>query len=122
LAGHHKLKRYYLPSNRFARPAAMKFGGFLFKLIYMNILQKANEIVNLRSEEKERMYGDFIESMQKASKLSSIMSNKEINVNDCYNVLIALKLARQSHSHKEDNLLDAVAYIGSLNEYLNNLK
>jgi hypothetical protein len=48
------------------------------------------------------MYGDFIESMQKASKLSSIMSNKEINVNDCYNVLIALKLARQSHSHKEE--------------------
>ena len=100
----------------------MKFGGFLFKLICMNILEKANEIVNLRSEEKERMYGDFIESMQKASRLSSIMSNKEINVNDCYNVLIALKLARQSHSHKEDNLLDAVAYIGSLNEYLNNLK
>ena len=73
----------------------------------MNILQKANEIVNLRSEEKER------------AKLASIMSAKEISVNDCYNVLIALKLARQSNMHKEDNLLDAVAYIGSLNDYLN---
>lgn len=88
----------------------------------MNILEKANQIVNLRSEEKERMYGDFIKSMEKTSKLASIMSNKNINVNDCYNVLIALKLARQSHNHKEDNLLDAVAYIGSLNEYLNNIK
>ncbi|WP_353078896.1 DUF6378 domain-containing protein [Flavobacterium sp.] len=85
----------------------------------MNILKKADEIVNLRSEEKERMYGDFIESMKKTSELASIMSNKNINVNDCYNVLIALKLARQSHSHKEDNLLDAVAYLGSLNNYLN---
>lgn len=86
----------------------------------MNILEKANEIVNLRSEEKERQYGDFIQSMKKTAELASIMSNKSINATDCYNVLIALKLARQSHKHKEDNLLDAVAYIGSLNEYLNN--
>jgi hypothetical protein len=85
----------------------------------MNILEKANEIVNLRSEEKSRMYGDFHISMEKTSKLASIMSNKDIDIKDCYNVLIALKLARQSNSHKEDNLLDAVAYLGSLNDYLN---
>ena len=87
----------------------------------MNILEKANEIVNLRTEEKQRMYGDFHKSMKKTSEIASLMSNKNIDVNDCYNVLIALKLARQSHSHKEDNLLDAVAYIGSLNDYLNNI-
>jgi len=85
----------------------------------MNILEKANEIVNLRSEEKARTYGDFHLSMEKTAELASLMSNKIITVNDCYNVLIALKLARQAHSHKEDNLLDAVAYIGSLNDYLN---
>ena len=27
----------------------------------MNILEKANEIINLRSEEKERQYGPFSE-------------------------------------------------------------
>ena len=65
----------------------------------MNILQKANEIVNLRSEEKERTYGDFHLSMEKTAKLASIMSAKEISVNDCYNVLIALKLGRKgSHA------------------------
>jgi len=85
----------------------------------MNILEKANEIVNFRSEEKERQYGDFHESMERTSKLASIMSNKLLDVNDCYNVLIALKLARQSNLHKEDNLLDLVAYVGSLNDYLN---
>jgi hypothetical protein len=85
----------------------------------MNILEKANEIVNLRLEEKERMYGDFHLSMEKTSSIASLLSNKNLTVNDCYNVLIALKLARQSNSHKEDNLLDAVAYIGSLNDYLN---
>jgi hypothetical protein len=85
----------------------------------MNILEKANEIVNLRLEEKERMYGDFHLSMEKTSSIASLLSNKSLDVNDCYNVLIALKLARQSNSHKEDNLLDAVAYMGSLNDYLN---
>ena len=85
----------------------------------MNILKKANEIVNERSEEKERQYGNFIECMTKTARIASELSNKSITTNDAYNVLIALKLARQSHCHKEDNLLDAVAYIGSLNELLN---
>jgi DNA-binding protein H-NS len=85
----------------------------------MNILEKANKIVNFRTEEKDRQYGDFHECMEKTSNLASIMSNKNIDVNDCYNVLIALKLARQSNCHKEDNLLDLVAYTASLNDYLN---
>ena len=33
--------------------------------------------------------------------------------------MIALKLSRESYNHKEDNLLDAVAYIGALNNYEN---
>ncbi len=87
----------------------------------MNILEKANAIVYLRNEEKERMYGDFHACMKKTALISSELSNKEITVIDCYNVLIALKLARQSNAHKEDNLLDAIAYMASLND-LNNLK
>lgn len=88
----------------------------------MNILKKANEIVNERSEEKERQYGNFINCMQKTARLASEFSNKTITTTDAYNVLIALKMARQSNSYKEDNLLDAVAYIGSLNEFLNKQK
>lgn len=87
----------------------------------MNILEKANEIVFLRSEEKERMYGDFHQCMQKTAVIASEMSNKKIDIIDCYNVLIALKLARQANSHKEDNLLDAIAYIASLNELKNKI-
>lgn len=86
----------------------------------MNILKKANEIVNLSSEEKERQYGPFEEGMTKAAKLASIMSNKNITTIDMYNCMVALKLSRQSYNHKEDNLLDAVAYIGSMNNYINN--
>jgi RNase H-fold protein (predicted Holliday junction resolvase) len=84
----------------------------------MNILKQADNIVNKRTEEKDRQYGDFIGCMTKTAQLASVMSDKEITTEDAYNVLIALKLARQSHAHKEDNLLDAVAYLGSLNNYL----
>ena len=86
----------------------------------MNILYEADQIVNHRSEEKERQYGDFQECMTRAAKIASLMSNKQILVTDAYNVLIALKLARQANAHKEDNLLDAVAYIGALNNLLEN--
>lgn len=85
----------------------------------MNILEKANKIVNERAEEKERQYGNFINCMRKTSIIASEMSNKNITIEDAYNILIALKLARQSNAHKEDNLLDAVAYLGSLNNYKN---
>jgi DNA-binding protein H-NS len=86
----------------------------------MNILEKANEIINLRSEEKERQYGPFEQGMEVASKLASLMTNKEITAIDMYKCMIALKLSRESYNHKEDNLLDAVAYLGSLNNYINN--
>lgn len=83
-----------------------------------NILDRANEIVNSRSEEKERQYGSFNECHQKAAEIATILCNKEITKEDTMWILVALKLARESFSHKEDNLLDAVAYIGGVNNML----
>ena len=83
----------------------------------MNILREADRIINQRSEEKERQYGPMSETNRRAAVIASVMSNKEIDVVDLYNMQIALKLARESWSHKEDNLLDAVAYLGGLNNY-----
>lgn len=85
-----------------------------------NILKKANEIVNERSEEKERQYGPFQASMIRAAALYNLMSpiGQRITAADMYRAMIALKLSREAYAHKEDNLLDAVAYIGSMNDYL----
>ena len=83
----------------------------------MNILEKANEIVNLRSEEKDRMYGPFEESMEIAAKMASLMSGQEISTDIMYFCMMALKMSRESYNHKEDNLLDLVAYIGAYNNY-----
>ena len=83
----------------------------------MNILEEANKIINLRSEEKERMYGPFEEGMERAAMIASGCTGKQLTAQDIYMCLVALKLSRQSYNHKEDNLLDAVAYLGSLNNY-----
>ena len=85
-----------------------------------NILEKANQIVNERSEEKGRQYGPFQESMERAAAIYNLMSpkNQQITAAGMYRALIALKLSREAYAHKEDNLLDAVAYMGAMNDYL----
>ena len=88
----------------------------------MNILLKANEIINERKEEKERMYGPFESGMERASEIAKAMTGKDFTTEDVYACLVALKLSRHSYNYKEDNLLDAVAYLGSLNNYINNKK
>jgi hypothetical protein len=85
----------------------------------MNILDRANKVVNERMEENERQYGPFAESIERASRLYELMTGKEMKPENLYFVMIALKLSREAYAHKEDNLLDAVAYIGALNNYIN---
>tara|TARA_B100000886_G_C20028988_1_gene329041 strand:+ start:204 stop:500 length:297 start_codon:yes stop_codon:yes gene_type:complete len=84
-----------------------------------NILQEANEIVNNRSEEKERMYGPFSTGMERAAKIAAGMTGKDFTAHDMFCALVALKFSRQSFNHKTDNLLDAVAYIGAWQNYIN---
>jgi hypothetical protein len=87
-----------------------------------NILKQANEIVYERTEERTRQYGDFHSGMERASAIYSAMTGKDADAVDMYKALIALKLSRESYNHKEDNLLDAVAYMASMNDYINKNK
>ena len=83
-----------------------------------NILSEANEIVNNRSEEKSRQYGPFEEGMRRAAMVFNGMTGKELNGSDMYAALVALKLSRHSYNYKQDNLLDAVASLGALDNYV----
>lgn len=85
-----------------------------------NILQQAINIIYERSEEKARQYGPFEEGMQRAALILNGMTGLNIDATVMYKALIALKLSRESYNHKEDNLLDAVAYLSSMNDFLNN--
>lgn len=82
----------------------------------MNILEEANNITFLRSEEKERQYGPFKEGMKRAAIIATELCGKEISSIDLTKCVIALKLSRESYNHKYDNLLDLISYIAILNE------
>lgn len=84
-----------------------------------NILEQANNIINNRSEEKERQYGPMGEGFERAAMIASGMSGKEWTAHDMFIAMTALKLSRQSYNFKEDNLLDCVAYLGAWQNYIN---
>jgi hypothetical protein len=87
-----------------------------------NILKEAHKIVYERTEEKSRQYGPFEEGMQRAAQILNGMTGLNVDATVMYKALIALKLSRESYNHKEDNLLDAVAYMSSMNDFLNQNK
>lgn len=85
----------------------------------MNILKRADEIVNQRAEEKERMYGPFEQCMSRATEIYNLINpNEPMSVSGMYKAMIAMKLSREAYFHKEDNLLDAAAYIGAYNNFI----
>ena len=83
-----------------------------------DILLQAHRIVFERSEEKERQYGPFRQSMEMATEIFNLISpGTNLSTQDMYRAMIALKLSREAHAHKKDNLLDLVAYIAALDDY-----
>jgi hypothetical protein len=84
----------------------------------MNILDEASGIVNNRSEEADRNYGPFSEGMDRAAMIFTGMTGIEVTGEHMFKALVALKFSRESYNHKRDNLLDAVAYIQGLDNYI----
>ena len=83
-----------------------------------NILKEADRIVNARSEDAERQYGPFEEGMRNSAMIFNGMTGLQLNGSHMYAAMIALKLSRHGNAYKQDNLLDAAAYIGSLDNYI----
>lgn len=94
----------------------------IFETKLMNILEEADQIINQRSEEKERQYGPLSEGMDRMAMIFNGMTGLELTGEHMLKALIALKLSRESYNHREDNLLDCAAYIGGLNNYHNDNK
>lgn len=69
-----------------------------------------NTLVDRKSEQAV-YYGPFEDSMKKCSRIASAIADKEITVSDCFIVMIAMKLSRQTNKHKFDNGFDAAAYL-----------
>ena len=88
-----------------------------------NILKLANEIINERSEEKERQYGPMGEGLERAAQIASGVTGKDFTADDIFAVLIALKFSRHSYNYKEDNFCKPLEnYYPTLIEDLKNTK
>lgn len=83
----------------------------------MNILEEAMKIMDDRSDEHNRQYGPFGESLERAAIIATQLTGLEIGPKEFMKCMIALKISRMRYNIKEDTMLDAVAYIHGLNEY-----
>ena len=78
-----------------------------------SILTEAQDIVN---GSRHTDYGSAIESFSKIASVASLICGKDLTAADCVKVLQAVKLVRQSHKHKRDNLVDLAGYTEILNQ------
>lgn len=78
----------------------------------MNIAQEANNLVH---GDRQDSYGHPKQDYQKTSKMwSGLLFHKlkeDITPEEAVLMMVALKLSREQHKHKRDNLVDAVGYL-----------
>ena len=84
-----------------------------------SIAIQAHKIINERSQEKERQYGDMQTTMRRANDILNAIMGTKLPEQTMYFAMVAMKLAREGHAHKTDNLLDAIAYIQALDNFEN---
>ncbi len=77
-----------------------------------SILSEAERIVN---GDRQADYSDPVENFKHISAIASSISKESLSPTTCAIVMIAVKLARENHKHKRDNLVDLAGYVEILN-------
>lgn len=73
------------------------------------------EAARIRGGERNADYGDAVESFEKIARLANEMTGLSLTPAQCCKVMMAVKLVRESYSHKRDNLVDLCGYTDILN-------
>jgi len=81
---------------------------------YWDTLTEAAKI----AEERQESYGNIEENFKEISDISKSMFGLEVSEAEICKVMIAVKVARQKHKHKDDNIVDMINYIAILNQFL----
>ena len=68
------------------------------------------EAVRIRSGERNTDYGDAVENFRRITEIANAITGLELTSAQCCKVMIAVKLARELHNHKRDNLVDMCGY------------
>ena len=78
-----------------------------------SILDEAKDVIN---GERQNHYGDPEDSFALIAEYWSTYMEKNITPQDVAMMMVLFKLARESHQHKRDNLVDAAGYLGILGD------
>ena len=69
-------------------------------------------------KERQPDYGDSIENFREMARIHNAMFGGDILPSQMCMVLIATKVSREKHRHKEDNIEDEINYWAIYNELL----
>jgi hypothetical protein len=69
-----------------------------------------NDAITILNGSRNADYGNPVKNFNRIATIANLMG-AQVTALDCVNVLIALKLSREAYTHKEDNLIDAAAYM-----------
>lgn len=77
---------------------------------YSHILRQCADI----ADEREQQYGDVAQNFADISEICKTTFGLVLSPSQIMQVMVAVKLARNRHKPKADNLLDAVNYLAML--------
>jgi hypothetical protein len=73
----------------------------------MNILEEANFLVN---GARQSSYDHPLDNFTRIAKIWSVILDKEITPEQVGLCMVGMKVARESFTHKQDNLIDGAGY------------
>jgi len=79
----------------------------------MNILEEANGLIN---GDRQEDYGDAATDFARTAAMWSAILGTTVTPQQIPLCMIALKISRQCHRHKRDNLVDIAGYVALLED------
>lgn len=78
------------------------------------ILDEVKDILENRNQD----YGSKRQSFEMIASIASKLSKVSLTPEMCCNVLIAMKISRETVKHKRDNIKDLIGYLAILDELM----
>ena len=69
-----------------------------------------------RIRENSDQYGEKLKNFEDIACIFYILTGIKLSPVQCCMMLISLKLSRQKHKHKSDNIVDIIGYVAILGE------
>lgn len=81
---------------------------------YSDLLRKAADIADERNDE----YGEASANFRRIQETLKTSLGLELTLPELCKVMVATKLGRNLHLHKEDNILDAINYLAMMQYFI----